>query len=186
MNLFLYMPIISPKKKFINGDFFSFFFFFVDSTALQQEHVANPWKALRHVENLHPAHVDTKWLVYYGSQWPGYMRICFHDVAVARVRSWRALWYAEWRQGPEIRDRRCVVRAAPQGTVAPRTQGIKVGGVMNEITHPSILFLQAAAACLFWGLSAYCYSNPRLGWKQPLRWQEFSLPGWGVRVPWSA
>lgn len=128
---------------------------------------------------LTPSRVDTKWLVYYRSRWPEYMAICFHVVAVAWVRPGWVSCHTEWRQNRRIREGDVVC-----GQRVPWTRGIMVGGMMNEVTHPSILCLHSEVThcCSGFGLFAYCHSNPRPGWKQPPRWQEFALGGWGVPV----
>lgn len=179
MNLFLYMPIISPRREFINADFF------FSPGALRQKHASRPWKCLRYVESLHPACVDTKWLVYYRSRWPEYMAICFHVVAVAWGGWGRPDTPDDDTAAESERQRQAVVRSTPHGTGASWTWGIRVGGMMNELTHPSILFQHfAVPPCCrsVLGPCAYCHSNPRPGWKQPPPRWEFSLRGRGVPI----
>lgn len=176
MNLFLYMPIISPSREFINVDSF----FSGSSRACLQS-------MTMFKESLHPARVDTKWLVYYRSRWPDCMGICFHVVVVAEVRSGWASWHAEWRHGRGIwgGEAACGHRYASwDGSTVNRGNYVVVGWWMNLLILPFCFYKASVPPRWLPVLStyAYCHSNARPGWKQPPLREEFSLSGWGVLI----
>lgn len=95
MNLFLYMPIISPKMEFIH------FFDFFSLLGLKDYSLAciHSMKMLEACGKLTPSSCWHSVISLLWKQRAEYMAACFHVVAVAWVRCGLLLWHRRWQQG---------------------------------------------------------------------------------------